>query len=69
MTKIIKTPYKVEKERRELAAYNEYLELIQNPLSSKTAAIDMIVKKYNLGTRQTFYMMKRRVIARLYQNS
>lgn len=65
--KVYKTPYQERKEARELAIYNEYMTLTQNPVNSRTKVRDSIMDKYNIGSQSTFYAIIDRVSERLSQ--
>lgn len=62
---IFKTPYRVEKEAKELAIYNDYKELMSLHGQSATAVTDHLMQKYGIHSASTIYEIRKRVAARL----
>lgn len=61
----IKTPFRIKKEARELAIYNEYNELIAKPGAQPTAIDRYLTKKYEFGSETTVWFIRKRVEKRL----
>ena len=60
-TMIFKTPCQTEREARDLAIYNEYNALIAVEGQSKTLVTEHLMKKYNIHSAGTIYLIRRRV--------
>ena len=63
--KIFKTDCQREREERDLAIYNEYNELMSVEGQSKTLVAAHLMKKYNVHSQGTIYVIRRRVEQRL----
>lgn len=64
-SKNYKTPYQERKEARELAIYNKYIKLTEDPHNSRTKVRDALMAEFNIGSQSTFYSMIERVAERL----
>ncbi|MDR1938744.1 MAG: hypothetical protein LBQ73_09665 [Tannerellaceae bacterium] len=64
-TKILKTPWRVKKEAKELAIYREYNELLKQPGAMATAVDAYLTEKYGFGSETTVWSIRRRVEKRL----
>lgn len=62
---IFKTPCQTEREARDLALYNEYNELVSVGGQSKTLVTEHLMKKYNIHSQATVYVIRDRVEKRL----
>lgn len=62
---IFRTPCQEERESRDLAIYNEYNELMSVKGQSKTLVTEHLMKKYNIHSQGTIYIIRRRVEQRL----
>jgi len=67
--KIIKTPFRIRKEARELAIYNEWNELMRQPGAMASAVDSYLREKYDLGADSTVWAIRKRVGRRLKQAS
>lgn len=65
MDKTFKTKFQVEKERRDLAIYTEYQELVADPEKSKVAIAEYLCEKYQIASVSTIYDIRDRVEKRL----
>lgn len=65
MDKTFKTKFQVEKERRDLAIYTEYQELVADPEKSKVAIAEYLCEKYHIASLSTIYDIRDRVEKRL----
>lgn len=63
--KIFKTECQKEREKRDLAIYNEYDELMAVKGQSRTLVTEHLMKKYGIHSAGTIYVIRRRVEARL----
>lgn len=63
--KIFKTDCQREREKRDLAIYNEYAELMSVEGQSKTLVTEHLMKKYNIHSQGTIYVIRRRVEEKL----
>jgi hypothetical protein len=63
--KIIKTPYRIKKEARELSIYNEWKELMKEPGAMATAVDTYLTDKYEFGSQTTVWFIRKRVETRL----
>lgn len=63
--KIFKTECQKEREERDLAIYNEYNELMSVEGQSRTLVTEHLMKKYNVHSQGTIYIIRRRVEAKL----
>jgi len=63
--KVLKTPYQLEKEAKELKIYEERKELMQQPGTMATAVDDYLMRKYNIFSRSTIWFIERRVEKKL----
>lgn len=59
--KIFKTDCQREREERDLAIYNEYAALMSVEGQSKTLVTEHLMKKYNIHSQGTIYVIRRRV--------
>ena len=59
--KIFKTDCQREREKRDLAIYNEYVELMSVEGQSKTLVTEHLMKKYGIHSQGTIYVIRRRV--------
>ena len=59
--KIFKTDCQKEREERDLAIYNEYAALMSVEGQSKTLVTEHLMKKYNIHSQGTIYVIRRRV--------
>ena len=62
---VLKTPFQVEKEARELGIFNEYNELMSVAGQSATAVTEHLMQKYGIHSASTIYEIRKRVGARL----
>lgn len=62
---IFKTDCQREREERDLAIYNEYNELMSVEGQSRTLVTEHLMKKYNVHSQGTIYVIRRRVEERL----
>lgn len=62
---VFKTPFRVEKEAKELAIYNDYKELMSVQGQSATAVTEHLMEKYGIHSASTIYEIRKRVEARL----
>lgn len=63
--KKIKTEFRLRKEARELAIYNEYNELMAQPGAMATAVDKYLTEKYGFGSESTIWFIRKRVEKRL----
>ena len=63
--KIFKTDCQMEREKRDLAIYNEYTELMSVKGQSKTLVTEHLMKKYNIHSQGTIYVIRRRIEEKL----
>lgn len=61
----IKTPFRIKKEARELAIYNERKELMAQPGAMATAVDKYLTKKYEFGSETTIWFICKRVERRV----
>lgn len=61
----IKTPFRIKKEARELAIYNEWSELMSQPGAMATAVDRYLTQKYEFGSETTVWFIRKRVEKRL----
>lgn len=59
--KIFKTDCQKEREKRDLAIYNEYNEMMSLDGQSRTLVIQHLMKKYGVHSQGTIYVIRRRV--------
>ncbi len=62
---LFKTDCKAKREARDLAIYNEYNELIAIEGQSKTLVTEHLMKKYDIHSAGTIYVIRQRVEDRL----
>ncbi len=62
---IFKTDCQKEREERDLAIYKEYNELMSVEGQSRTLVTEHLMKKYNVHSQGTIYVIRRRVEASL----
>lgn len=65
----IKTPFRIKKEARELAIYNEYNELMSQPGAMATAVDRHLTEKYGFGAESTIWFIRKRVEKRLKEEA
>jgi hypothetical protein len=65
----IKTPFRIKKEARELAIYNEWNELMAQPGAMATAVDRYLTEKYEFGSEITVWFVRKRVEKRLKEGS
>lgn len=65
MTKILKTSFQLEREKKELALYREYVELTNVAGNSRMVVNEHLLKKYGLHSHTTIYRIVARVSERL----
>ena len=59
----LKTPYQIERERRDKALYADYQKMTSVEGTAKTAVIEALMKKYNIHSPATIYIICNRVEA------
>lgn len=59
--KIFKTDCQKEREKRDLAIYNEYNEMMSVDGQSRTLVTEHLMKKYGVHSQGTIYVIRRRV--------
>ena len=64
-TKVFKTPCQVLREKRDEAIFYEYENLMAVPAQSRTEVVSFLMKKYNLHSHATIYVIRKRVEERL----
>lgn len=62
---IFKTPCQEQREERDLAIFNEWNQLTAVEGQSKTLVTEYLMKKYNVHSAGTIYVIRRRVEERL----
>lgn len=62
---VLKTPFRVEKEAKELAIYNDYKELMSVQGQSATAVTEHLMEKYGIHSASTIYEIRKRAEARI----
>lgn len=62
---IFKTPFRVEKDARELEIFNEYNRLMSVQGQSAMGVTDHLMQKYGIHSASTIYEIRKRVAARL----
>lgn len=67
--KIFKTECQKEREKRDMAIYNEYDELMAVKGQSRTLVTEHLMKKYGIHSAGTIYVIRRRVAARLQEEA
>lgn len=60
-----RTDNAVQKEKRDLAIYEEYHRLIAEPGAAKTKVADYLCDKYGLHSRSTIWFIRKRVEERI----
>jgi hypothetical protein len=66
--KKIKTSFRLKKEARELAIYNEWKELMKHPGAMATAVDAYLTEKYEFGSQTTVWFIRKRVEKRLIEH-
>lgn len=61
----IKTEFRMRKEARELAIYDEYNSLMAQPGAMATAIDRYLTRKYGFGSESTIWLIRKRVEKRL----
>ena len=64
----IKTKFRIEKEARELAIYNEWNELMSQPGVMAMSVRKYLCEKYGFGAESTIWFIRKRVEKRLKKN-
>ena len=64
-TMLFKTDCKAKREARDLAIFNEYNELISIEGQSKTLVTEHLMKKYDIHSAGTIYVIRQRVEKRM----
>lgn len=64
-TPVFKTECQAEREKRDLAIYNEYNELVSVEGQSRTLVTEHLMKKYGIHSSGTIYVIRKRVGERL----
>lgn len=64
----LKTPYQIERERRDKALYADYQKMTSVEGTAKTAVIEALMKKYNIHSPATIYIICNRVEAQRNNN-
>lgn len=64
---VFKTLCQTEREARDMAIYNEYNILMSSEGQSKTVVTEHLMRKYNVHSMSTIYVIRRRVEERLKQ--
>lgn len=64
-TPVFKTECQAEREKRDLAIYNEYNELVSVEGQSRTLVTEHLMKKYGIHSSGTIYVIRKRVEERL----
>lgn len=59
--KIFKTEYQKEREKRDLAIYNEYNDMMSVEGQRSTLVTEHLMKKYGVHSQGTIYVIRRRV--------
>lgn len=59
--KILKTEYQKEREKRDLAIYNEYNDMMSVEGQRSTLVTEHLMKKYGVHSQGTIYVIRRRV--------
>lgn len=65
---IFKTQCQEERDARDLALFNEYNELTSVEGQSKTIVVEHLMKKYNIHSQGTIYVIRKRVERMLSEN-
>ncbi|MDR0864999.1 MAG: hypothetical protein LBO74_08715 [Candidatus Symbiothrix sp.] len=66
---VIKTEYQLEKEARELAIYNDWNELMEQPGAMASAVETHLMKKYNIHAKSTIWFSRKRTEERLKEGN
>ncbi|MDR3272328.1 MAG: hypothetical protein LBT29_02430 [Flavobacteriaceae bacterium] len=66
---VFKTDFKLGKEAKELAIFNEWNELVKQPGSMKTAIDEYLMEKYDIFSKSTIWFIRKRVEKRLAAQS
>ncbi len=64
-TPVFKTECQAEREKRDLAIYNEYNELAAVEGQSRTLITEHLMRKYGIHSSGTIYVIRKRVEERL----
>ena len=64
-TMLFKTDCKAKREARDLAIHNDYNELMSVEGQSKTLVTEHLMKKYDIHSSGTIYVIRKRVEERL----
>lgn len=62
---VFRTPCQTEREQRDIAVYNDWVELTSVEGQSKTVVTEHLMTKYNIHSPGTIYVIRQRVEARL----
>lgn len=63
--KSLKTTFRAEKEAKEFRIYEDYNELIKQPGAMATAVDEHLMAKYNIFSKSTIWLIRKRVEQRL----
>jgi hypothetical protein len=63
----LKTEFRIQKDARELAIYEEYNALMKEPGAMATAVNQFLTQKYGFGSKTTVYFICKRIEKRLKQ--
>lgn len=63
--KVFKTDCQKAREKRDLAIYNDYNEMMSVDGQSRTLVTQHLMKKYGIHSQGTIYVIRRRVEAKL----
>ena len=58
---ILRTRFQEERDARDLEIYNEYNELTSVEGQSKTGVVELLMKKYDIHSASTIYVIRERV--------
>lgn len=64
-TPVFKTECQAEREKRDLAIYDEWNKLVAVDGQSRTLVTEHLMKKYNIHSGGTIYVIRKRVEAHL----
>lgn len=66
---IFKTELQLERQQRDLDIFNEYNSLMKIEGQSKTLVIEHLMKKYNIHSAGTIYVIRKRVENKLNEET
>lgn len=64
----LKTPYQIEREKRDNALYADYIKMASVEGAAKTAIVQALMEKYNIHSPATIYIICNRVEAQRNNN-